>query len=42
MHIIAGCNQLLCSNNEMTGIGNNCEFEKIQQTKQVLSPLNCA
>lgn len=26
----------------MTGFGNNCVFEKIQQTKQVLSPLNCA
>ena len=42
MHITGGCNQLLCSKNEMTGFGNNCVFEKIQKTKQVLSPLNCA
>lgn len=41
VHITGGYNQVLCSNNEMTGFGNNCVFEKIQQTKQVLSPLKC-
>jgi hypothetical protein len=42
MYIPGGCNQLLCSNNKKTGSLEMiaCVFEKTQQTKQVLSPLN--